>query len=102
MIPMSVDHLTYLRCGEDFGDIRATYGGEIAPHRTRSQSGAPRPMKMGTIASPWRYDVAADQTIRPHNLRRAAILRYASWTAVFSISRMVRLPFDCGHFDQSR
>jgi len=23
------------------------------------QSGAPRPMKMGTIASPWRYDAAA-------------------------------------------
>jgi hypothetical protein len=78
------------------------YGGEIAPYLAKSYSGAPRPMKMGTIASPWRYDVAADQTIRPHHLRRTAILRYASWTPVFPISRIVRLPFDCGHFDQSR
>jgi hypothetical protein len=25
--------------------------------------GAPRPMKMGTIVSPWRYDAAADQAL---------------------------------------
>src|SRR5882724_5815234 len=36
-------------------------------------------MKMGTIASPWHYDAAAAQTIRPDNLGRTAILRYASW-----------------------
>ena len=54
-------------------------------------------MKMGTIASPWRYDVAAAQAIKPDNRRRTAILRYTSWTAVFPISRVVRLPFDCGH-----
>jgi hypothetical protein len=51
-----------------FGDCstscsrRATEG-EItmtAPVRAALyRSGAPRPMKMGTIASPWRYDVAA-------------------------------------------
>jgi hypothetical protein len=36
-------------------------------------------MKMGTIASLRRYDVAAAEAIRPDNLRRTAILRYASW-----------------------
>jgi hypothetical protein len=30
------------------------------PVRPSLQSGAPRPMKMGTIASPWRYDAAAN------------------------------------------
>jgi hypothetical protein len=59
-------------------------------------------MKMGTIASPWRYDAAAADAIRPDNQRRTAILRYASWTAVFPVSALVRLPFGCGHFDQSR
>jgi hypothetical protein len=45
---------------------------------------------------------AAAQAIRPHNLRRTAILRYASWAAVVPISWVVRLPFDSGPFDQSR
>jgi hypothetical protein len=53
------------------------YGGEIAPHLAKSYSGAPRPMKMGTIVSPWRYDVATAEAIRPDNLRRTAILCYA-------------------------
>ena len=65
-------------------------------------NGAPRPMKMGTTASPWRYDAAAAQAIPPDNLRRTAILRYASWAAVFLISRVVRLPFDSGPLNQSR
>jgi hypothetical protein len=39
--------------------------------------GAPRPMKMGTIASPWRYDVVARCALQWGNLRRAAILCYA-------------------------
>jgi len=43
------------------------------------RSGASRPMKMGTIASPWRYDAAAADAIRLDNLRRTAVLRYASW-----------------------
>jgi len=51
-------------------------------------------MKMGTIASLRRYDVAAAEAIRPDNLRRTAILRYASWAAVFRMSRVARLPFD--------
>jgi hypothetical protein len=38
-------------------------------------------MKMGTIVSPWRYDAAAGDAIRPDNPRPAAILRYASWLA---------------------
>jgi hypothetical protein len=59
-------------------------------------------MKMGTTASPWRYDAAAAQAIPPDNLRRTAILRYASWAAVRPISPVVRLPFGCGHFDQSQ
>jgi hypothetical protein len=53
-------------------------------------------MKMGTIASPWRYDAVATDAIRPNNQRRTVILRYASWAAVFSISLVVRLPFDSG------
>jgi hypothetical protein len=59
-------------------------------------------MKMGTIASPWRYDAAAADAIRPDNQRRNAILHCSSWTAVFPISGLVRLPFGCRHFDQSR
>jgi len=43
-------------------------------------------MKMGTIASRWRYDGAAAETIRPDNERRTTILRYASWAVVFPIS----------------
>ncbi|MCA6105206.1 hypothetical protein [Bradyrhizobium australafricanum] len=65
------------------------------------RNGAPRPMKMGTIASPWRYDAAAADVIRPDNQRRTAILRYVSWANVFPISRVVRSPFDCGNFNQS-
>jgi len=34
-------------------------------------------MKMGTIASPWRYDAAAAKTILPDNQRWTTILRYA-------------------------
>jgi hypothetical protein len=59
-------------------------------------------MKMGTTASPWRYDAAACETIRPDWQRRTTILRYASWAAAFPISLVVRLPFDSGPFDQSR
>jgi hypothetical protein len=59
----------------------------IAPPRTRgrrsaawnrrhlagdsvSRSGAPRPMKMGTIASPWRYDKALRGSTASPRLRR--------------------------------
>jgi hypothetical protein len=53
------------------------YGGEIAPYLAKSYSGAPRPMKMGTIASPWRYDAAAYDTPTPSNTRPIAIWRCA-------------------------
>ena len=66
------------------------------------QHHAPRPMKMGTIVSLWRYDAAAALAIPPDNRRRTAIVRYASWAAVFPISRAALLPFDCGHLDQSQ
>jgi len=37
-----------------FGGVRTVNGGEIALHREKSYSGAPRPMKMGTTRSPER------------------------------------------------
>ncbi len=40
-------------------------------------------MKMGTILSPWPYDAAACHALQPANLRRPAILRYASGAAFF-------------------
>jgi hypothetical protein len=42
------------------------------------RSGAPRPMKMSTIASPCRYDAAARHALQSVNLRQLAILRCAS------------------------
>jgi hypothetical protein len=40
-------------------------------------------MKMGTIRSPWHYDAAARHALQSVNLRRPAILHYASCAAVF-------------------
>jgi hypothetical protein len=37
-------------------------------------TGAARPMKMGNIASPWRYEAAAAQAIRFANIRRSRFL----------------------------
>jgi hypothetical protein len=59
-------------------------------------------MKMGTTASPWRYDLAAARAIWPNRPRQTAILRYSSWAAVFPISQEVRLALDSGPFDRSR
>ena len=42
------------------------------------QNGAPRPMKMGTIASPWRYDAAAGDALQSARLRCSTIPHYAS------------------------
>jgi hypothetical protein len=39
---------------------------------------APRSMKVGTTRSPWRYDGAIRRALQSANLRRPAILRYAS------------------------
>jgi len=41
------------------------------------QFGAPRPMKMGNIASPWRYDLLAGTPIRYPNIRCHSPVRYA-------------------------
>jgi hypothetical protein len=55
--------------------------------RDLAYSGAPRSMKMGTIRSLCPYDAAARDALQSANLRRPAILRYASWAAVFPISQ---------------
>jgi hypothetical protein len=44
-------------------------------------------MKMGTTASLYRYDAAARHALKSANLRRPAILRYASLTAFLPISQ---------------
>jgi len=44
-------------------------------------------MKMGNTRSPWRYDAATRHTLQSVNLRRPAILRYASRAAVLPISQ---------------
>ena len=62
----------------------------------------PRPMEMGTTASPWRYDAVAEQAPRPDHLRQTAILGYASRSAVLTFHSFVRLRFDSGPLDQSR
>jgi hypothetical protein len=50
-------------------------------------SGAPRSMKMGTTRSLCPYDAAARHALQSANLRGPAILRYASWAAIFPISQ---------------
>jgi len=44
-------------------------------------------MKVGTIASLWRYDAAADYALRPTNLRWPAIFHWALWAVVFRVSQ---------------
>ena len=44
------------------GGYRRDYLCALA-QRLEDRSGAPRPMKMGTIASPWRYDLVLDSTL---------------------------------------
>ncbi len=51
-------------------------------------------MKMDTLRSPCPYDAAARHALQSVDLRRPAILHYALWAAVFSISQVVRLPPD--------
>jgi hypothetical protein len=61
-----------------FGGVRRVDPGEIALHRAKSYSGAPRPMKMGTTPSPWRYDAAACRALQSAKLRYPATLHYPS------------------------
>ena len=53
----------------------------------RNETCAPRPMKMGNILSPWRYDALANQALQSANLRLPTILRYASRVAVPDFTR---------------
>ena len=53
-------------------------------------------MKMDTLRSPCPYDAAARHALQSVDLRRPAILHYALWADVFSISQVVRLPPDSG------
>jgi hypothetical protein len=47
--------------------------------------GAPRPMKIGTIVSPWRYDAGAFHALQLIILRLPAILRCAQSRNVFAM-----------------
>jgi hypothetical protein len=58
------------------GELAGATG--AAPKYKFTPSGAPRPMKMGTIVSPWRYDAAARRALKSVNLRRPTILRCAA------------------------
>jgi len=49
--------------------------GKIMPFVQR-RTGAPRPMKMGTIVSPWRYEGAADYALWRVNTHRSFRICY--------------------------
>jgi len=57
-------------------------------------------MKMGTIASPWRYDVEPCRALQSATLRPPAISRYAFVVAFFRISQRGPVAFDSGHRDR--
>jgi hypothetical protein len=44
-----------------------------------TSAGAPRPMKMGTTVSPWRYDSAIRHALKLPNLRYSATQHYTFW-----------------------
>jgi hypothetical protein len=56
------------------------------PTGATNSGGAPRPMKMGTIASLWRYDATVEDAPPQDDVRRPAILRYAQWATIFCAS----------------
>jgi len=58
-------------------------------------NGAPRPMKMGTIVSPWRYDVAVAQAIQPDNKRRTAMCATPDGRLSFRFA-VTPIILDCG------
>jgi hypothetical protein len=70
----------------EIGDISASAAlqWEARSHPiVASGDAAPQPMKMGTIASPWRYDATADQAPPLANLRRPSNLRCTRSAAAF-------------------
>jgi len=46
-------------------------------------------MKMGNIASPWRYDAALGDALQSASLRLGAILHYARHTAVLQMLELL-------------
>jgi hypothetical protein len=54
--------------------------------KTLLSAGAPRPMKMGTIAAPQRYDAAIYHALQSVKPRPRAILRYASCPGVSDVA----------------
>jgi hypothetical protein len=54
------------------GAKSAVFGANVA-----FRSGAPRSMKVGNIASPWRYDFRAGSTVKCANLGEGALFHYA-------------------------
>lgn len=75
-----IAELTSVRDQAQAGAERATSAVERLGSAITSDS-----LRRFTTASPWRHEVAAADAIRPDNQRRTAILRYASWAAVFPI-----------------
>ena len=68
------------QCGEDWRCSRGrgtNVAREIARYRAVSYSGAPRSTKMGTIRSPWRYDVVLESTLSTTNARPGGRSFYA-------------------------
>lgn len=61
--------------------------------------GAPRPTKMGTIVSLWRYDAGACRALQSAILKAYHLLRLIG---IPDFGGVVRLPVDSGHVAQSR
>jgi hypothetical protein len=57
-------------------------GHDIVQNR---RNGAPRPMKMGTTVSPWRYDAVARCSLPSAKLRRPTTSHYA-WYELTSLT----------------
>ena len=56
-------------------------------YRAKSYNGAPRPMKMGTTASPWRYEAGARYAIPSATPPPPTILHYALLCSANVLSR---------------
>jgi hypothetical protein len=61
----------------------------------KKANSAPRPAKMGNIASPWRYDGMRHRAIGSTIARRSALLCYARNPATTSLKRRLMPRFTC-------
>ena len=52
-------------------------------------TGAPRPMKMGNILSPWHYDAAIRHALQLAKLRRASIQHCVFWISYRGVVRLL-------------